>query len=216
VRLRRNEPCHCESGKKYKHCHLDSDQELASRRRLVQKHDLVDVITSKLAELALADPVAFDAERHREAREVRAPFLKIIGSGLTGKLAADALAQQLEAIEQVVYVEGTEDRSVCPNIERAAVRLQSSSSSLFWARRTTRVRGWWRWFSLNLRRRSSSLRTHLRRRRGHALPQPHLRLHARSLLLDGNLEHPSLIGHWTGPRAGGTSWALVELTSPNR
>lgn len=98
--LGRNQPCHCGSGKKYKHCHLDSDQELASKRRLVQAHGLVDVITSKLAELALADPVAFDAERHREAREVRASFLKIIGSGLAGKSAADALAQQLEAIEQ--------------------------------------------------------------------------------------------------------------------
>ena len=96
----RNKLCPCGSGKKYKHCHLDSDQELANKRRLVQKHGLVDVITSKLAELALKNPVAFDAERHRAACEVRAPFLKIIGGGLTGKRAADALTQQLDAIEQ--------------------------------------------------------------------------------------------------------------------
>lgn len=67
--LGRNDPCRCGSGKKYKRCHLDSDQDLASKRRLVQAHGLVNVITSKLAELALADPVAFGAERHREARE---------------------------------------------------------------------------------------------------------------------------------------------------
>jgi hypothetical protein len=34
MKIGRNEPCHCGSGKKYKHCHLSSDeqQQRASRK----------------------------------------------------------------------------------------------------------------------------------------------------------------------------------------
>ena len=32
MKLGRNEPCHCGSGKKYKHCHYDEDQKAESAR----------------------------------------------------------------------------------------------------------------------------------------------------------------------------------------
>jgi hypothetical protein len=33
----RNQPCWCGSGHKYKHCHLAADQELDTRRRVLER-----------------------------------------------------------------------------------------------------------------------------------------------------------------------------------
>ena len=35
--LGRNQPCWCDSGRKYKHCHLAADQELSARRRALEQ-----------------------------------------------------------------------------------------------------------------------------------------------------------------------------------
>ena len=39
VKVGRNQPCHCGSGKKYKQCHLDADEAAAAAAREQQRRD---------------------------------------------------------------------------------------------------------------------------------------------------------------------------------
>jgi hypothetical protein len=95
----RNQPCPCGSGKKYKHCHLPREEQVAAQERM-RKLSVTDAIGEKLRQLVLAEPATFNDQCHRAAEEVRRPFLESIGAGLTGEQAAFALEWQLEAVER--------------------------------------------------------------------------------------------------------------------
>jgi hypothetical protein len=95
VKLGRNEPCHCGSGKKYKRCHLDDDRR---RERIVADMRKVVDLASLRVVAAMTEP-GFEAEYMAPADELNSSLRERIGDGLEGKDAAGLLAAYLEEVE---------------------------------------------------------------------------------------------------------------------
>lgn len=98
MKLGRNEPCHCGSGRKYKRCHLDSDRDQVRVKAKFGEAMVVEPVRSWIATQPgrIGD---FDRQVRAPERELKASFSAEIGEGLEGAAAAAALEAYLERIE---------------------------------------------------------------------------------------------------------------------
>lgn len=95
TKLRRNDPCHCGSGKKYKKCHLDQDR--ARERSARALGVIIDYASLQLA--GAMEAPDFSERVSGPADGLNEQFRSQIGEGLEGKAAADALTNYLDEVE---------------------------------------------------------------------------------------------------------------------
>src|SRR4051794_25588455 len=98
MKIGRNAPCPCGSGKKYKRCCLDKDQRVERQRHKFATQVSLDAMAARLGEVADTTP-DFSARVTAPATELREELLDEIGSGLIERPAAEALAAYLLEVE---------------------------------------------------------------------------------------------------------------------
>lgn len=120
MKLGRNDPCHCGSGRKYKRCHLDEDKRRERESPEGAQTLAIDTVAAFFGEVVHRTP-DFAARVMAPADAVREKLLARIGDGLEGREAAEALEEYLV------------------ELEAAMVPLAASHGRIFWLHASRRL-----------------------------------------------------------------------------